>query len=82
MFNMEMNSKNELYIGDCLGILAYSDDNISLEFEDFSLKVSGSELSMISYANGEMYIEGDILRIEFESLEVSEDAVADKKHCA
>lgn len=67
MFNLEMNSKREIYLFECAGILEYSDDNILLDFGNFSVRVSGVDLSMISYSNGEMYIEGEILRIEFES---------------
>ena len=67
MFNLEMNSEHEIYLYECLGVLEYSDDSILLDFNEFSVRVSGADLSMISYSNGEMYIEGEILRIEFES---------------
>ncbi len=67
MFNLEMNSEREIYLYECAGILEYSDDSILLDFGDFAVRVSGVDLTMISYSNGEMYIEGDILRIEFES---------------
>ncbi len=67
MFNLEMNSEREVYMYECEGILEYSDDSILLDFGDFSVRVSGVNLSMVSYSNGEMYIEGDILRIDFES---------------
>ncbi len=71
MFNLEMNSEREIYLYECEGILEYSDDSILLDFCEFAVRISGVELTMISYSNGEMYIEGDILRIEFESGEDS-----------
>lgn len=67
MFNLEMNSENEIYVYKCEEIIEYSNDGIVLAFEDFALRISGDALTMVSYSNGEMYIEGDILRIEFES---------------
>ncbi len=67
MFNLEMNSQRELYLFECIGILEYSDDNILIDLGEFSVRISGVDLTMISYSNGEMYIEGEILRIEFES---------------
>lgn len=67
MFNLEMNSENEVYIYKCEEIIEYSDDSILLCFDNCNVRISGSALSMVSYSNGEMYIEGDILRIEFES---------------
>ena len=65
-----MSSKRELYLSNCLGIIGYSDEDIALDFGKFSMKVYGYDLTMVSYINGEMYIEGDILRIEFESAPV------------
>lgn len=78
MFSLEMNSKNELYVSGCKGILAYSDNSITLDIGGFTLKVSGENISMLSYTNGEMYIDGSIESIEFE--QKSEANANEKKH--
>lgn len=66
MFGLEMNTKKELYISGCKGILAYTDDKVTLDVDEVEISVYGENISMLSYADGEMYISGNILRIEFE----------------
>lgn len=66
MFGLEMNTKKELYISGCKGILAYTDDKVALDVDEVEISVYGENISMLSYADGEMYISGNILRIEFE----------------
>ena len=61
-----MNTKKELYISGCKGILAYTDDKVTLDVDEVEISVYGENISMLSYADGEMYISGNILRIEFE----------------
>lgn len=66
MFGLEMNTKKELYISGCKGILAYTDDKVALDVDEVEISIYGENISMLSYADGEMYISGNILRIEFE----------------
>lgn len=66
MFELEMRSESELYLSGCCGVLAYTDDNITMDFGKFSVCIYGHNLSMLSYVNGEMYIDGGIERLEFE----------------
>ena len=66
MFGLEMSNKKELYISGCKGILAYTDDRVTLDTDELEISIFGENISMLSYADGEMYINGKFLRIDFE----------------
>lgn len=61
-----MTSESELYISGCKGILACTEDTIILSIEIANITVHGENITMLSYTNGEIYIDGKIRGIEFE----------------
>jgi len=68
MFYLEMENEKSIYISGCKEIKKFTEDNISMLMSDVMVSVSGSNLCTTSYSNGEMYISGDILRIEFSAI--------------
>lgn len=66
MFELEMNNEKELFICGCKGILAYTDEKITLDTGGPEISVRGENISMLSYADGDIYIIGTIMSIEFE----------------
>ncbi|MDD6808383.1 MAG: YabP/YqfC family sporulation protein [Oscillospiraceae bacterium] len=65
MFYLEMENEKQIYLSGCTEINKFNEDCITLASDECILSVSGSNLCATSYANGEIYINGDILRIEF-----------------
>lgn len=62
---MYVSGKNEIFIENYRGIINYSDTNITLNTSGYTLKISGTKLSISSIASEEITIIGIISSIEF-----------------
>lgn len=73
MLDLEINSNDEkrmeLYLCNCSEILKCSDCCVLLSLSTLLLKITGFSLLVSAYSNGEVYVEGEITKIEFESSE-------------
>ena len=64
----QMIGNSMLSIDSCLGIKKYDTDEIIIRTKSFILKISGEELSMLTFSQGRVCIRGTIFSYGIESL--------------
>ena len=64
----QMIGNSMLSIDSCLGIKKYDTDEIIIRTKSFLLKISGEELSMLTFSQGRVCIRGTIFSYGIESL--------------
>ncbi len=63
--HVEISSNAEAIVEGCLGVLEYSDSIISLNTPKLTVRITGADLSIISFQNGQAVISGVIAGVDF-----------------
>lgn len=63
--HVEISSNAEVIVEGCLGVLEYSDDVISLNTPKLTVRITGADLSIISFQNGQAVVSGVIAGVDF-----------------
>lgn len=65
--HVEVSGNTEAIVEGCLGVLEYGDAVISLNTAKLIIRISGADLSIVSFQNGQAVITGIIAGVDFGS---------------
>lgn len=63
--HIEVSGNAEAVVEGCLGVLEYGDTVISLNTAKLTVRISGADLSIVSFQNGQAVITGIIAGVDF-----------------
>lgn len=63
--HVEISGNTEVIVEGCLGVLEYGDRVISLNTAKLTVKISGADLSIVSFQNGQVVITGVIASVDY-----------------
>ena len=63
--HVEISGNTEAIVEGCLGVLEYGDRSISLNTAKLTVRISGADLSIASFQNGQAVITGIIAGVDF-----------------
>ena len=63
--HVEISGNTEAIVAGCLGVLEYGDRSISLNTAKLTVRISGADLSIASFQNGQAVITGIIAGIDY-----------------
>jgi len=66
--NTQIIGNTVLSVDGCIGIKKYETDEIIIRTKDFLIKITGSELSMLTFSDGRVNVRGEIKGYGIESL--------------
>lgn len=66
--NVQFIGNKHLYIDGCMGVKKYEKNNIIIRCKKFILTIKGNELTMLTFSNGRVSINGIVLSFQIEEI--------------
>jgi sporulation protein YqfC len=66
--NVQFIGNKHLYIDGCMGVKKYEKNNIIIRCKKFILTIKGKELTMLTFSNGRVSINGIVLSFQIEEI--------------